>query len=143
MIQFSQVDLRTPEGTERVLRLFASAIYGRVPIDPRKNPIDLTALGNALAPVMQKQLGAGGVAPLDLTDLLPTSASSLLIQGTHNNRLVLFAFPASLDLLYWETDRNILYVSTLVGGSTVWHYAAGTYIAAFASRPADLSTNDV
>lgn len=141
MIPFSQSDLTTPERTERVLRLFEKAINSRVAVKPEGQ--SLGPLIRQVAPLISRELQANGSAPLNLTDLLPSGSGNLVIEGTHSNRLVSFTPPASVGLLFWETDRNVLYVSVLVSGSIVWHYAAGTYENVIASRPSDLGVNDI
>jgi hypothetical protein len=62
---------------------------------------------------------------------------------THANRLLNY-IPNQYQpgALFYETDREALYVTGLMSGMTVWLFAAGTFSAARASFPSDLGVND-
>jgi len=74
-IQFSVDDLRTPEGIERVLRLFAIAIYqaaasGNSALDPAV----IGKLVDQISPKVRNDLQAPGRYPLNLQGLLTGGA---------------------------------------------------------------------
>ena len=74
-IQFTVDDLRTPEGIERVLRLFALAIYqaaasGGGPPDPAL----VSKLADQISPRVRNDLQAPGRYPLNLQGLLTGGA---------------------------------------------------------------------
>lgn len=74
---------------------------------------------------------------------VPISGTAVVLQGTHAARLSTFpAASYTYGTLFRETDRNILYVDYNNSGH-VWRYAGGIYEAVFASRPADLGTDDI
>lgn len=142
-IYFSVEDLRTPEGIERVFQQVKVAL--QKPIVP-KGP-DLNSLVKALAPQLRDQLQAGGVAPLNLQSLLPVSGNTQILQDTHANRLINYS-PANLPVgtIFFETDRTVYYIVTVVSGSQVWQCLPGGYmkgtIASPDQKPTDLGTND-
>ncbi len=61
-----------------------------------------------------------------------------VISGLHADRVTIPGGGFNLTRVYFETDRNALYTSI----NNVWTYMAGIMVAAAASRPADLGTND-
>lgn len=67
--------------------------------------------------------------------------AATILEGTHAARPV--ASTLAVGTVYWETDRTVLYVIELVGGSNVWAYMAGVYDDILANRPSDLGVNDV
>jgi hypothetical protein len=74
-----------------------------------------------------------------------TSLGALVIEDTHANRQILHS-PLNLALgsFYIETDRNeALYVIQTVGSANAWVLVTGAMRGVVASRPADLTTNDV
>lgn len=144
-IQFSTDDLKTPDSLERVLRQFQVALSQIAAPSPAAAAPSLTALAAQLAPLLNKQLSAGGIAPLNLQSLLPSIAdgAGISIEDTHASRLTLY--PASnypAGTLYYETDRTTLYAVISSSGALVWQYVAGMFAAPIASKPADLGTND-
>lgn len=142
-MQFSIEDLRTPEDLERVLRQFQTAIQ-TFPAAPAAAKVpSIAALVGELAPLIRSQLQAPGGTPLNLQSLLPTQGVATLLEGTHGDRLVLY--PASaypIGSLFYETDRMVLYAVVNSGGTPVWQYLAGTFVAVYANRPTDLGVND-
>lgn len=138
-VQFSTDDLRTPESLERVLRQFQSALT--IPTPAPKLPT-LAQLVSQLAPLIRDQLQAPGGFPLNLQSLLPAFTPTAFQEDTHANRLVIYPTPTVIGAAFWETDRTVAYIGISSSGALVWRYAAGCYVATFASRPADLGTND-
>ena len=83
--------------------------------------------------------------PTSLAAALGLSSSSLVILDTHSARTTTYSgagLPV-LGVLFFETDRHILYAVVSVSGTPSWIYVAGTYVAGIASRPSDLGTNDI
>lgn len=138
-IQFSVEDLKTPDSLERVLRQMIREI---APVKLPDKPPTAAELAAALAPLIRDELQANGIAPLNLQSLLPQTGISSFIEDTHANRLTLYTPPTTVGVGFVETDRHVLYVSEYVSGVLVWVFVAGVYVATFASRPADLTTND-
>src|SRR5229473_970229 len=103
-----------------------------------------TALATLHVPTLaeiQAELGLNGTNPLNITGLqgltLNPQASAQI--GTHTQRLA--AVPVA-GTFWIETDRTVVYIAEVSGGLVLWVYADGRYTAAFASRPADLGSND-
>jgi hypothetical protein len=74
-----------------------------------------------------------------------TSLGTVVIEDTHANRQILHS-PLNLALgsFYIETDRNeALYVVQTVKSANAWVLVTGAMRGVVASRPADLTTNDV
>lgn len=134
-ISFAVDDLRTPESTERVLRQFERAIQSAAQVKPAVTTENITQITNRVATTIQQQLQATGSNPLNLQSLLPSLTSAVIAQGDHASRLAV----TSTALLYFETDRRVLYASV----SNVWEYAGGVYTDVFANRPTDLGSSDI
>jgi len=68
-------------------------------------------------------------------------AAGPVIQDTHANRANYSAsqYPG---LVYYETDRTVFYLSTMVSGAWAWVYAAGTMKCEQSGLPVDLGAND-
>ncbi len=67
-----------------------------------------------------------------------TTAGKAMASPNDPNRALTPAGGLNLNRIYFETDRNAVYVSI----SNSWVFAAGVMVAAAASRPADLTTTD-
>lgn len=143
-LQFTVEDLKTPEGTERVLRQFQDSIL-RMPTGfPAQQKVpSVGELVGELAPLIRSQLQAPGGTPLNLQSLLPALSTSACLEDTHANRLALYPpgnFP--VGTLFYETDRTVLYGIVNNSGTFVWQYITGLFIAVFGNRPTDLGTSD-
>src|SRR5439155_17267890 len=128
-ITFNVEDLKTPDRLERVLRQFQRAMV-----------VTSTASEKAVATVTAQvnQVTQSGIAasvpPPGLTPSVP-----LVSEDTHANRLANYPTPATIGAQFFETDRTVFYIANT---SLAWEYSAGAYVAAIASRPSDLTTND-
>lgn len=140
-LQFTIEDCKSPERLERLFRRLNQVLAEPAPQPARPN---LPDLAKSLAPFINTQLQAPGVAPLNLQSLLPSTGLGVAIEDTHDNRLALYpAENSPVGTLFWETDRTVLYVVTETAGVRSWSYSAGMYSTTFANRPTDLSTADV
>lgn len=135
---FSIDELGDVRSLDRVLRRIQSAIADR-PV-PITQPIDI----NALAKRLRSMLEAPGIAPLNLTALIPSGSSGGTdIEVTHAVRLSTYTPPTlSIGQGLFETDRTVRYIVYDSSGTLVWRYAGGTYPSAIANRPSDLGLND-
>jgi len=80
----------------------------------------------------------------DLRDSIGTSSSGIqIIQDTHANRSLHSPLNLAEGSLYCETDRLVIYIVAIVGGTKVWQWLVGTMEDVIASQPTDLGTNDV
>lgn len=89
-------------------------------------------------------LQAGGVAPINITNLLGIPAqASLILTDTHANRLANFpAASQAIGTAFIESDRKYLYVIESVAGVNTWVYVAGVSFNSQANRYADLGSAD-
>ncbi len=132
-VKFTQGDLATASGLERVLRQFEEAIgqtTATVSPAPSKLPLPVT--------VSSSSGGGGGgggtpVIPLPELTLIDTHANRLAIYNPNNY---------NVGRQFFESDRTVLYVLEVISGSKVWRFVAGAYVSTFANRPADLGVND-
>lgn len=146
MPKFSSTDLKSPEGIERVLRQFESALASMnaasVAQAASLKYVESPEFAKAIAPDISLELQSGGSAPISITNLIG-GPSSPVMENVHANRAT--SYPAGnypVGSLFYETDRTILYVVTVSGGANVWTYATGVSYQALASLPADLGAND-
>lgn len=73
-----------------------------------------------------------------------TTASGLLIVGTHVERITIYGgLTDPVGTQFYETDRGLLYVIDDSTGVKLWKYIAGVMYALFANRPVDLGAGDV
>lgn len=88
------------------------------------------------------QLIVTGDFPLPPNAIAP--GSSIFIEDTHAVRITSSYAPTAYPIGsgFYETDRTVIYLVVLSGGTNVWQYTAGIMTAASASRPADLTVND-
>ena len=140
-LTFTIEDFKSPERLERLFRRLNQTLA-----EPAPPPIqpNLAALATQLAPFINKQLQAPGVAPLNLQSLLPATGLGTVLEDTHANRTALYpASSTAVGTLFWETDRTVLYVVTETAGVRTWSFTAGEMYATFANRPTDLGAGDV
>ncbi len=132
-VKFTQGDLTTAAGLERVLRQFEQAIDDRVatPASPAPSRLPLPVAVNS-----SSGGGGGGGTPV-----IPLPELTLI--DTHANRLASYN-PNNYNVgrQFFESDRTVLYVLEVISGSKVWRFTAGAYVSTFANRPADLGVND-
>lgn len=87
-----------------------------------------------------KQLSITGSNPLMPSPLLGPG-SPVFLEGTHANKPSAPSY--GTGSAYYETDRMVSYLNvTNASNLQVWLYSSGAYLAAVASRPADLGAND-
>lgn len=142
----TQNDLKDLPRLERTMRIVFDELY-RTPQSISEAIAGLekrlpTLIGNNLS-VVQQGLQADGTAPLNLTALpgIPAQVSQIL-QDTHANRLTLYPASNYPNSAFYETDRDLVYVSTPSGGTNVWQYVTGISFGTNAARWADLTTTD-
>jgi hypothetical protein len=126
-ITFNVEDLRTPDRLERVLRQFERAMQVT-------STASETAVQTLAVQVSTVTSAGPSAPPPGLTPSVP-----LVSEDTHANRLTNYPSPTTIGSQFWETDRTALYIANT---SLAWEYAAGAYVAAVASQPSDLGTND-
>lgn len=142
----TQNDLKDLPSLERTMRVIFDELY-RTPqsISEAIKGLEkrLPQLIGENLDVVQQGLQADGSAPLNLTALpgIPAQVSQIL-QDTHANRIALYAAANYPNSAFYETDRDLLYVSTPSGGTNVWQYVAGVSFGTNAARWADLTTTD-
>jgi hypothetical protein len=73
----------------------------------------------------------------------PVGAVGVFLQDTHANRIANFP-PGTFAVgtVFWETDRNVLYLNEGTFGSSHWEYILGQYDDVIANRPSDLGSAD-
>lgn len=71
----------------------------------------------------------------------PLGAVGIFLSGTHAQRLATAASDLPLDVVFWETDRTVLYKNEGVYGASAWRYIMGTMWGGVI--PTDLGANDV
>ncbi len=101
--------------------------------------------------ISSKNWDPGQIADLrsiwdDLTRAIGVNVANAnqVIQDTHAHRIANFPAPNSpLGTLFWETDRNVLYLNENISSTNTWVYILGTYRGTHASRPtvADVGGN--
>src|SRR5881396_3712268 len=128
-ITFNVEDLKTPDRLERVLRQFERAMQ----VTSTDTQKAVAAVATQVNQVAQSGIAASAPPP----GLVPSVP--LLSEDTHANRLANYPTPSTIGAQFFETDRTVLYIANT---SLAWEYSAGTYLAAVASRPSDLGTND-
>lgn len=110
---------------------------GLPPDDVRALNDRFLRIAEALAAATSKVKSTTQIGPLTAADL-----SSGTLQGTHAQRAGDRAEKLTPGLLYWESDRNVLYVVFSIGNSKTWAFVSGTFSGNFSARPADLSQYD-
>jgi hypothetical protein len=101
-----------------------------------------TALySNAIPRIAALEGKAGTTAATSSTGTATSSVK--VLQGTHTTRVT--ATPASgqaLGTIYWETDRDYLYIVGTSGGSSAWFFVAGISFGTLASKWTGLVNTD-
>ena len=89
---------------------------------------------------IQQALSVGGPNPLNVTGLPGQLAQGqgITSYGTHAAR----PLPQTKGALYFETDRESLYVTESTSGALAWNFVSGCFSAIRTSRPTDLGSND-
>ena len=131
-VRISKSDMESgdPSRLNRILNLLAQ----KIPSDQQVQQIVATYITN------NSTSGGGGGGGGSGTSTGPT-----ILSDTHANRLL--SFPAAsytVDSLFWETDRTVLYICLYpsLSPGNVWQYALGTMRDSYANRPTDVSTYD-
>lgn len=94
------------------------------------------------APLTQQQIEQVQVVVTQISgSSTSTVTGSQFISDTHAIRIAFYT-AADVGTIYWETDRNALYVMMDVSGVLGWVFVCGMMTGAFTSRPTDLSTPD-
>lgn len=91
-------------------------------------------------------LGATGLTPLNIFQLLGSDAGGVTKIGTHAERVATNAARSGVGALFYETDRAALYTAAIVSAVTVWLLIAQTkpFPGTLSPdlKPADLGVND-
>ncbi len=133
-VKFTQGDLTTASGLERVLRQFEEAIGNiAVPISPAPSKLPLPAVVSSSS---GGGGGGGGTPVIVLPELTLIATHAARIGGAYN--------PNNYNegRQFFESDRTTLYVLEIVSMVKLWRLVGGVYESTFANRPSDLTTND-
>lgn len=142
MIQYpSHIVEEAGQRTDRALREIIDKLNEN---DPQIEGLDkrLGALKIPTVAEIQKDLQLGGTNTINITGVLGVAGQPQIAAtaGTHAQRLTT---PAQVGSLWFETDRNYLYVGKTSGSTAVWVFVAGMMESGVASIPADLGASDV
>lgn len=148
-LTFTVEDCKTPQKLERLFQLVRTeltSIQTGVPASvaqkstPAAAPASLTQpSGTPGAAGPQGPAGPAG-QPVDYASIISGVVAQVTVrEDTHAQRVSgSYTPPIGGGFLFYETDRDILYVSN----SSAWLYTGGVYASTFANQPAGLTVND-